>query len=47
MERFNYKGGCSIHERTPIETFKKELAWVIDKQLQVISIKCYSKQLYH
>ena len=39
MERFGYKGGCGVCERTRIKTFKEELAWVIDKQLRVISNK--------
>ena len=39
MERFSYKGGCGVHECTRIETFKKELAWVIDKRLRVIGNK--------
>ena len=36
-ERFSYEGGCGIRERTHIEALKKELAWGIDKRLQIIS----------
>ena len=36
-----------MHEHTCIEVFTEELAWAIDKQLQVIVIKCSFKQLYH
>ena len=43
MERFIYKGGCGVRERMHIETFKKELAWVIDKWLRVISNKMLFK----
>ena len=32
-EHFSYKGGCGMHGRTRIETFKEELAWATDKQL--------------
>ena len=40
MEHFNYKGGYDVRERTHIKEFiKEELAWAIDKQLQVISNK--------
>ena len=43
MECFSYKGGCGIRERTHIETFKEELAWVIDKRLCIISNKMLFK----
>ena len=36
MECFIYKGGCGVHKHTCIEAFKKELAWAIDKRLQLI-----------
>ena len=41
MERFSYKGGCGVceHTRTRIKVFKRELAWAMDKWLQVISNK--------
>ena len=42
MERFSYKGGCGILERTLIEVLKK-LAWAIDKQLRVNSYKMLFK----
>ena len=35
--RFSYKGGCGVCEHTYVEEFKEELAWAIDKQLQVNS----------
>ena len=31
------KGGCGIYERMCIEVLKEELAWAIDKRLQIIS----------
>ena len=46
MEHFSNKGGCGVHEYNHIEAFKKELAWDIGRQLQVISNKRYLKQLY-
>ena len=36
-ERFIYKGGCVVRGRTSIKVIKEELAWAIDKWLQVIS----------
>ena len=36
-ERFSYKGGCSIHERSCIGAFKEELAWAMHKWLWVSS----------
>ena len=36
MEHFSYKGGCGVHERMFIKTFKEELVWAIDKWLQLI-----------
>ena len=35
MEHFSYSGGCGMMH---IETCKEELAWAIDKPLQVIII---------
>ena len=48
-ESFSCKSGCGVHGCTRIETFKEELAWATDKQLQVISnIMLFKiKQLYH
>ena len=43
MERFSYKGRCGVRERTRTETFKEELAWVIDKWLWAISNKMLFK----
>ena len=37
MEHFSYKGGCGICGRSRIEAFKEELAWAINKWLQVVS----------
>ena len=37
MERFSYNGRCGISGRSRIEAFKEELAWAIDKWLQVVS----------
>ena len=42
-ECFNYKGGYGVHGLMHIEAFKEELAWVIDKRLQVISNKMLFK----
>ena len=36
MECFGYNGGYGISECPHIEVFKKELAWAIDKRLQLI-----------
>ena len=43
MERLQLKGGCGICECTYIDALKEELAWAIDKQLQVISNKMLLK----
>ena len=44
MEHFSYKGGYDVRERTRIKEFiKEELAWAIDKHLQVISNKMLFK----
>ena len=37
IECFEYKSGCGIHEHMHIEHLKEELAWTIDKELQLIS----------
>ena len=44
MAYFSYRGGCVACERMYIEAFKEEMAWAIDKWLQVIS---NDFQLYH
>ena len=36
-EHFSYKGGCGICEHMHINALKEELAWAIDKWLQIIS----------
>ena len=38
MEHLSYKGGCGIHKRMRIETFKEELGWAIDKRLWLIML---------
>ena len=43
MVRFSYKGGCGVRERTLLKSLKEELAWAIDKQLQLISNKMLLK----
>ena len=43
MERFSYKGGCGVGERMHIKSLKEELAWAIDKRLQVVSNKMLFK----
>ena len=43
MECFSYKGGYVVCEHMCIEAFKRELAWAIDKWLQVISNKMLFK----
>ena len=45
MEHFSYKGGSGVHRHMCIDTFKEELAWAIDKQLQVISNTMLFQQL--
>ena len=43
-EHFSYKSGYGL---THIETFKKELAWVIDNWLQfIINMMLFKKLLY-
>ena len=39
MERFSYKGGCGVRDVDVSRHLKEELAWVINKQLRVISNK--------
>ena len=43
MEHFSYKGGSGVHWSMCIKALKEELAWAIDKQLQVTSNKMLFK----
>ena len=43
MERFSYKGGCGICKHRVSKSLKEELAWAIDKRLQVVSYKMLFK----
>ena len=46
MERLSYKGGCGIHKRMRIETFKAELGWTINKWLTAINKRLATKINY-